>query len=84
MIGTFTPRLLLLGLEWSKAIFWNRKESMLRTHVNCKFLALQSTTRKPTAQAPGKIQKQGDVGLFHQHLTFLQTDDTYVKEVQGK
>lgn len=56
---------------------------MLRTHMNCKFLALQSTTRKPTAQAPGKIQKQGDV-VFHQHLTFLQADDTYVKEAQGK
>lgn len=28
------------------------------------------------AQTLGKIQKQGDVGLFHQHLIFLQADDT--------
>lgn len=52
--------------------------------MNCKFLALQSTMRKPTAQTPRNIQKQGDVGLFHQHLTFPQADDTYVKEAQGK
>lgn len=36
------------------------------------------------SQTQGKIQKQGNVGLFHQHLIFLQADDTYVKETQGK
>ena len=53
-----------------------KKKSMLRTHANCKFLSLQRTMRKPMAQTLGKIQKQGDVGLFHQHLNFLQADDT--------